>query len=440
MKITFVIISILIGIICVLTVWLQYFYIQSLYLKTSVGSATPFPIFEDMVASEMIKNVVDRYNKSETYILGISNLLNNAVSKGSTTFRNHSLVTHTEVQHLLKAALAFKLSGKVDKAMKLLEHVASIAPQNPDLLNQYGEYIEHTHNDIVAADVLYYKALTYSPNHKGALLNRKRSANLVDKFDLELFKLIDKKRDLLQEKQKTNTFYKAMKRKAYYLHIYHTVAIEGNTLTLDQLVSLLDTGQAVEGKSLLEHNEVLGVELAMNYVKLLTRCATISADEILAIHRRVLGHVDPIGSGMLRGEQVFVGSHVPPAPEYVPALLEDYTTWLNSEEAQSLHPVRYAALAHFKLVDIHPFTDGNGRTSRLIMNLVLLRTGFPPILIFKYQREKYHESLNLADKGDVRPFVRFIAQCMENSLNFYLSNMEYRTGITHIFHKVPSID
>lgn len=84
--------------------------------------------------------------------------------------------------------------------------------------------------------------------------------------------------------------------------------------------------------------------------------------------------------------QVYVGTHIPPDPEKVPALMESYVAWLNSDEARSMHPVRYAALAHYKLVDIHPFVDGNGRTSRLIMNLILLRGGYPPIMILKEQR------------------------------------------------------
>lgn len=66
--------------------------------------------------------------------------------------------------------------------------------------------------------------------------------------------------------------------------------------------------------------------------------------------------------------------------------MQNYVEWLNSEEAHSMHAVRYAALAHYKLVDIHPFVDGNGRTSRLIMNLILLKAGYPPVMILKEQR------------------------------------------------------
>ena len=89
-----------------------------------------------------------------------------------------------------------------------------------------------------------------------------------------------------------------------------------------------------------------------------------------------------------------------------------------------MHPVRYAALAHYKLVDIHPFVDGNGRTSRLIMNLILLRGGYPPIMILKEQRDKYYDALNVANVGDVRPFVRFIAHCTLQILDMYIQGTQ----------------
>lgn len=119
--------------------------------------------------------------------------------------------------------------------------------------------------------------------------------------------------------------------------------------------------------------------------------------------------------------------------------MNSYVDWLNSEEAQGMHPVRYAALAHYKLVDIHPFSDGNGRTSRLIMNLILIRAGYPPVMILKHHREKYYEYLNLANKGDVRPFVRFIAKCTDHMLDIYLWSLQgFGKSLTSV--NIPSID
>lgn len=112
----------------------------------------------------------------------------------------------------------------------------------------------------------------------------------------------------------------------------------------------------------------------------------ISLDDILQIHKRVLGHVDPIEGGMFRTCSVFVGSHIPPKPSDVQPLMADFVEWLNSEETMDMHPVKLAAIAHYQLVKIHPFVDGNGRTSRLLMNTILMKYGFPPVVIQKQQR------------------------------------------------------
>jgi Fic family protein len=103
--------------------------------------------------------------------------------------------------------------------------------------------------------------------------------------------------------------------------------------------------------------------------------------DIVDIHLRVLGYVDPPQAGRFRTTQVFVGDFTPPAPVDVPILMQEFLQWLNSEEALNTHPIKYAALAHYKLVFIHPFYDGNGRTSRLLMNLILMQAGYPPVAI-----------------------------------------------------------
>jgi Fic family protein len=86
--------------------------------------------------------------------------------------------------------------------------------------------------------------------------------------------------------------------------------------------------------------------------------------------------------------------------------MKDFVRWLNSAESLSQHPIRFAALAHYKLVYIHPFSDGNGRTSRLLMNLILMQSGYPPVIIRKQDRAKYYDYLQQANEGDVRPFIR----------------------------------
>jgi len=118
--------------------------------------------------------------------------------------------------------------------------------------------------------------------------------------------------------------------------------------------------------------------------------------------------------------QVFVADYIPPDASRVQHLVAEFVEWLNSEEALSLHAVELAALGHYRLVHIHPFYDGNGRTSRLLMNLLLMQAGYPPIIIPVEQRGAYYEHLKTANSGDIRPFVRFIAHCTEQTIDEYL--------------------
>ncbi|KAI5645080.1 fic/DOC family domain-containing protein [Phthorimaea operculella] len=335
----------------------------------------------------------------------------------------------------LNAALEMKKSGKSDKALKLFRHAFALSPKHPDVLNHYGEFLEDTKKDVVRADQLYMLALTNYPDHSGALSNRQRTASIVENLDREMLRKIDEKRDALQSIPENNSALRRAKKEAYFQHIHHTVAIEGNTMTLSQTRSILETRIAVAGKSIDEHNEILGLDAAMKYINstLLYRLRDITMGDILEIHKRVLGHVDPVEGGQFRRTQVYVGGHIPPGPSEIQKLMVQFLEWLNSEDALELHPVRYAALAHYKLVHIHPFIDGNGRTSRLLMNLLLMQAGFPPVIIPKQHRHLYYQHLQTANEGDVRPFVRFIAQCTERTLNLYLwATSEYS-------HMVPAI-
>ncbi|XP_077863659.1 protein adenylyltransferase FICD-like, partial [Saccoglossus kowalevskii] len=308
------------------------------------------------------------------------------------------------------------------KAHKLFQHALALDPNHADALNEYGEFIEATDQDLVKAEHLYTCALLLEPTHNRALVNRKRTHPLVEEIDQGNFMRIDRKRDELFRIPDNNAALRRAKMEMYYQHIYHTNAIEGNTLTLAQTRAILETGIAVSGKSIMEHNEVLGLDAAMKFINssLVHRIGSITVQDILDIHHRVLGNVDPLEAGRFRRTQVFVGSHVPAPPDQVEDLVSDFSEWLNSEDNQELHPIEFAALVHYKLVYIHPFIDGNGRTSRLLMNLILMQAGFPPVTIKHELRHEYYEYLEKANQGDLRPFIRFIARCTEKTLDEYL--------------------
>ena len=146
----------------------------------------------------------------------------------------------------------------------------------------------------------------------------------------------------------------------------------------------------------------------------------LTLKDLLDIHLRVLGFADPTQAGRFRNTQVFVGEFTPPNPLDVPVLMKEFISWLNSDEQQTMHPIEFAALAHYQLVYIHPFYDGNGRTSRLLMNLILMQAGYPAVTIKVEDRLHYYETLQSANRGDIRPFIRFIAECTEETLDEYL--------------------
>jgi Fic family protein len=102
--------------------------------------------------------------------------------------------------------------------------------------------------------------------------------------------------------------------------------------------------------------------------------------------------------------------------------MRDLITWLNSQK-NKLNIIELSALLHHKLVYIHPFFDGNGRTARLTMNLFLMQAGYPLVVIMKTDRKKYYDVLDKADKGEYEPLVKFIAQSIERSLDIYLKTL-----------------
>lgn len=338
----------------------------------------------------------------------------------------------------MNLALDMEAQAKHDKAMKLFQHALNLDPSHADILTAFGEFLEYHEKDISKAEQLYSKALSICPDHTRALENRKRILPLVEEIDQRMYNAIDKKLNLLYKVPKNHPGLRRQKREAYYQHIYHTNAIEGNTLSLAQTRSIVETGIAIGGKSLVEQQEVLGLDAALSYVNntLLGRVGAINLQDLLEIHKRVLGFVDPIEGGRLRHTQVFVADFVPPPPEAVPAQMDEFILWLNSDEALSLHPVEYAAIAHYKLVVIHPFYDGNGRTSRLLMNLILMQAGFPPVTIQVGDRAKYYETLEEGNHGDLRSFIRFIAECTERTLDeFLLATVE---NAASVLPQIPS--
>ena len=208
---------------------------------------------------------------------------------------------------------------------------------------------------------------------------------------------------------------------------YNSNAIEGNSLTLRETFLVINEGVTVKGKPLKDHLEAKDHQAALHYLYELVEpgaCHTVSEHLIRTLHRLVTLGIDREWAGAYRNANVIItGSlHQPPDALNIPHKMRELIDWLRSSRA-NLHPVELAALLHHRLVHIHPFFDGNGRTSRLLMNLLLLQNGFPLTIILKNDRKKYYRVLARADQGDVRPLVLLVAQAVERSLDLYLKTL-----------------
>ncbi len=215
---------------------------------------------------------------------------------------------------------------------------------------------------------------------------------------------------------------------------YHSNAIEGSTLTLAETRLILLDGLTVSGKSLREHLEAINHKHAIDLVEALAvEAEPITEHDIRQIHALILRTIDDENAGAYRKAQVYItgSTYVPPAAIEVSPLMRELVIWLNSGDAAELHPAVRAALAHFRLVHIHPFIDGNGRMARLVMNLILLREEFPPAVIRRERRPEYYHTLDQAHEGDTDPFVTLVAEEAERSLDVWLKAIPADCGKTN---------
>jgi len=204
-------------------------------------------------------------------------------------------------------------------------------------------------------------------------------------------------------------------------YTYNSNAIEGNTLTRRETQLVIREGMTIGGKSLGEHLEARNHPMAIEYIENLANCDHICEANILKAHELIFSGILE-NAGNYRNAQVYIeGSDYTPPPAFeVPLLMKELLEWLD-ENPQELRPIEIAAVFHYKLVSIHPFDDGNGRIGRLLMNLLLIRHGYPLTIIRHIDRRRYYDTLRKADHGDLKPFVNFVARCAEQSLDLYLN-------------------
>lgn len=202
---------------------------------------------------------------------------------------------------------------------------------------------------------------------------------------------------------------------------YHSNAIEGNTLTLMETKVVLE-GITVGGKLLREHFEAINHRDAILYVEdVVRRDEPLTEWQIRNLHRLVLKQIDDENAGVYRKLNVTIAGarHVPPDMLVVPEQMAALLHWYDHEAAR-LHPVERAARLHSDFVKIHPFVDGNGRTARLLLNLELMKAGFPAVVLPVERRLAYYEALDQAHvDGDLSTFVALVAERVREGFDPY---------------------
>jgi Fic family protein len=215
---------------------------------------------------------------------------------------------------------------------------------------------------------------------------------------------------------------------------YTSNAIEGNTLSRAETALVVEKGLTIGGKSITEHLEATNHAAALDFIKeqIKRKPADLSKRDILKIHEIILDRIDKENAGIYRRVPVRISgcAVVLPNPRKVQTLMDDFLSWIKNEN--KMHAIELAAEAHYRFVTIHPFIDGNGRTARLLMNMILMMKGFPPAIIRKNDRLAYIKSLEkpqlVNGEGDSKnDYFKLIISAVDRSLNIYLKAIEGKT-------------
>jgi Fic family protein len=207
---------------------------------------------------------------------------------------------------------------------------------------------------------------------------------------------------------------------------YNSNAIEGNTLSLRETELIINRGLTIGNKTLKEHFEAINHKEGIQYLAdFVQKQKELDENTILEIHKLILKNIDEVEAGHYRQSNVMIvgAIHLPPSAIKIQRLMGEFMEWYYENKTR-LSVVELAALSHYKIVYIHPFIDGNGRTARLLMNLILIQHGYPPAVILNLDRKKYYRVLKDADREKYNPFLDFIGRSVERSLLIYLNALK----------------
>ena len=212
-------------------------------------------------------------------------------------------------------------------------------------------------------------------------------------------------------------------------NIYHSNAIEGNQLAQGETELVVEQGLTIAGKPLKDQVEARSLANALDYFEDLVSVDTpIAQNDIHQIHQLILTGINDDEAGQYRNVEVRIsGSHYDPiTPDRVPYEMTQFSDWLraSTDAPQPAHAIVTACAAHAWFAQVHPFVDGNGRTARILMNLLLMRNGYPIAIITKEERSRYYDALEESQSGNLSPFIQLVCESVLESLEAYESAAE----------------
>jgi Uncharacterized conserved protein len=251
-------------------------------------------------------------------------------------------------------------------------------------------------------------------------------SDIYESMDAALLSGIEgKKRELDRIRPLPPEIVRKLKEQFLVEWTYNSNAIEGNTLSLQETDLVINRGLTIGNKSLKEHFEAINHKECVKLIeKFIEKKKEFDADFIKEIHRIILKNIDDHQAGSYRKTNVRIlgAVHIPPDAGKIKRLMEEFLDWYNANK-HSMPIPELAAWIQYKFVWIHPFVDGNGRTARLLMNLVLMQNGYPPAVILNLDRQKYYRVLRQADMDKPKDFLNFIGRSIDRSLAIYLDSL-----------------
>ena len=231
--------------------------------------------------------------------------------------------------------------------------------------------------------------------------NKKKAKSILSKQQTRIVDLI---RNAYSKKYNIGKELWHLERERLVNFIFNTNAIEGNTLTYEETDSVLRGKKLPEARKK-DVQEVKNMKKCVDF--LFSYSGDIDEQMVLRLHTLEMSRVLP-DAGAYRNVNVRVGNYFPPVHQEVPDQMSKFFVWYSSAK-ESMHPFELAAMVHLKFVRVHPFRDGNGRMSRLLMNFILLKHGYPLLNIFDSQKVLYYLVLKEVDmKGKEKPFVDYL--------------------------------